>query len=128
MCLPPRKISKQTVEENNGVLDFFKFPHTLYSLLYIKMNAQEDKEQPSMMSLLSWLSEVTNQRSSIASVKELKSCSVLLVLCENLLSKEQDLTKRTKKTNDDDDDDMMMIIIIIKARRIRCCSTSPWTS
>jgi len=58
-----------------------------------------------MMSLLSWLSEVTNQRSSIASVKELKSCSVLLVLCENLLSKEQDLTKRTKKTNDDDDDD-----------------------
>ena len=70
------------------------------------MNAQEDKEQPSMMSLLSWLSEVTNQRSgTLLSVKELKSCSVLLVLCENLLSKEQDLTKRTKKTNDDDDDD-----------------------
>ncbi|CAL6284897.1 unnamed protein product [Bathycoccus prasinos] len=69
------------------------------------MNAKEDKEQQSTMSLLSWLSEVTNQRSSIASVKELKSCSVLLVLCENLLSKEQDLTKRTKKTNDDDDDD-----------------------
>ena len=72
------------------------------------MNTKEDmKEQrSSMMSgLLSWLSEVTNQRSSIASVKELKSCSVLLVLCENLLSKEQDLTKRTKKTNDDDDDD-----------------------
>ncbi|CAL6279657.1 unnamed protein product [Bathycoccus prasinos] len=70
------------------------------------MNTKEDmKEQPSsMMSLLSWLSEVTNQRSSIASVKELKSCSVLLVLCENLLSKERDLRKRTKKTNDDDDD------------------------
>jgi len=72
------------------------------------MNTKEDmKEQRSstMSGLLSWLSEVTNQRSSIASVKELKSCSVLLVLCENLLSKEQDLTKRTKKTNDDDDDD-----------------------
>ena len=70
------------------------------------MNAQEDEEeQSSMMSLLSWLSEVTKQRPSIASVKELKSCSVLLVLCENLLSKEQDLTKRTKNTNDDDDDD-----------------------
>ena len=71
------------------------------------MNTKEDmKEQPSSMmsGLLSWLSEVTNQRSSIASVKELKSCSVLLVLCENLLSKERDLRKRTKKTNDDDDD------------------------
>ena len=69
------------------------------------MNAQEDEEeQSSMMSLLSWLSEVTKQRPSIASVKELKSCSVLLVLCETY-SKEQDLTKRTKNTNDDDDDD-----------------------
>ena len=80
--------------------------HTLYTLILYKMNAQEDEEeQSSMMSLLSWLSEVTKQRPSIASVKELKSCSVLLVLCENLLSKEQDLTKRTKNTNDDDDDD-----------------------
>ena len=79
--------------------------HTLSPLIvYIKMNTKEDKEQQSMVSLLSWLSEVTNQRSSIASVKELKSCSVLLVLCENLLSKEQDLTKRTKNANDDDDD------------------------
>ena len=67
---------------------------------------KEDKEhQTSMMSLLSWLSEVTNQRpGALLSVKELKSCSVLLVACENLLSKEQDLTKRTKTTNDDDDD------------------------
>ena len=80
--------------------------HTLSTLILYKMNAQEDEEeQSSMMSLLSWLSEVTKQRPSIASVKELKSCSVLLVLCENLLSKEQDLTKRTKNTNDDDDDD-----------------------
>ncbi|CAL6284014.1 unnamed protein product [Bathycoccus prasinos] len=69
------------------------------------MNAKEDKEQQSTMSLLSWLSEVTNQRpGTLLSVKELNSCSVLLVLCENLLSKEQDLTKRTKNTNDDDDD------------------------
>ena len=78
------------------------------------MNTKEDmKEQPSsMMSLLSWLSEVTKQRSSIASLKELKSCSVLLVLCENLLSKERDLRKRTKKTNDDDADDEVNIISV----------------
>ena len=84
---------------------FLKF-HALSPLIvYIKMNAKEDKEQQSTMSLLSWLSEVTNQRpGTLLSVKELKSCSVLLVLCENLLSKEQDLTKRTKNTNDDDDD------------------------